>query len=74
MAVAVAAVDPLRAAGAVLGPTDRVGLSSEQRVDEAAEQLAHQIGAGLSQLFFEQVGRIDTGPDGQRWCPSSTRM
>lgn len=54
--VAVAPVAPGLAAGAVLGAADRVGLSAEQRVDEGLQQLAQQIRAGLSQLFFEQEG------------------
>ena len=64
--VAVAAVDPLRGAGAVLGAADRVGLSRHQRVDERGEQLAQQIRARLGELFLEQAGRVDTGGDGHR--------
>jgi hypothetical protein len=74
VAVAVAAVHPLVGHGAVLGAAYRVGLGRQQGIDEGLQQLAQQIGTGLGELFFEQTGRVDTGPDGHRWCPSSSRM
>ena len=49
--VPVTAVGPLVAAGAVLGPAHAVGLRAQQGVDERAEQLTHQIGAGLSPTY-----------------------
>ena len=54
-------VDPVRAAGAVLGAAHAVGLRGQQRVDERAEQLAHQIRAGLGQLLVQEQLRVDTG-------------
>jgi hypothetical protein len=62
--VPVATVDPLRCHSDVLGATDRVGLSREQRVDERAEELTQQIRARPGELFLEQAGRVDTGVDG----------
>ena len=64
--VAVATVGPLRAGGAVLGATDRVGLRGHQRVDEGLQQLLQQIRARLGQLPLKQMCRIDTGGDGHR--------
>src|SRR4051812_24556639 len=64
--VAVAPVDPLQAAGAVLGTADGVGLRGQHGLDEGAEELAQQIRAGLGELFLEQAGGVDTGPDGHR--------
>src|SRR5687768_3616913 len=66
LSVAVAAVGPLRAGGAVLRATDRVSLRGKQRVDEVLQQLTQQIGARSGQLLLEQTSRVDTGTDGHR--------
>src|SRR4051794_22457116 len=65
-AVAVAGVDPLGRAGAVLGAADRVGLGGHEGVDEGPEHLPQQIRAGLGQLLVQKVGRIDTARSGHR--------
>ena len=66
MPVAVAGVDPLGAAGTVLGAADRVRLSTHQSVDEDAEQLTQQIGAGGGQVLVQEAGRVQTGSSGHR--------
>src|SRR5215217_3159790 len=69
MAVAVAPVEAVRVTGAVLGAADAVGLRRQQRVDERAEQLPHQIRAGLGQLLVQEHGGVDTGVRGHRDAP-----
>ena len=68
MPVAVATVDPLRRAGAVLGATDSVGLSGQQRVGERGEELSGAV-ASLTRehmLISTQVDKLVarvTAPD-----------
>lgn len=60
--VPVTPFDPLLVAGAELRPAHAVGLRGQQRVNERAQQLPHQIRAGLRQLVTQEAGRVDTGP------------
>ena len=68
-AVAVAGVDAIRRADAVLGAAHAVGLRAQQGVDEGAEELPHQVGTGLGELFVQEEGRVDTGVRGHRDAP-----
>jgi hypothetical protein len=68
--VAVAGVDPLLAAGAVLGATSRVRLGAHQRLHEHPEQLAQQVRLGLLKVLVDQLGRVNTvGVDRHREFP-----
>jgi len=64
--VAVARVGPIGAAGAVLGPADRVGLRAHQGIDERGQQVAQQVWGGVGQLLVQEPGRLDTGSSGHR--------
>src|SRR3954453_20843531 len=65
VSVAVATVDPIRGAGAVLGPADRVGLRGEQGFDERAERFAQHIGRRLGRAVPRARGQAGRRAGGQ---------
>jgi very-short-patch-repair endonuclease len=64
--VPIAPIHPIRAAGAVGGAADRVGLRRHEGADEHREQFAQQVRACLGQLLLDQACRVDTCRDGHR--------
>jgi hypothetical protein len=58
--VAVAGVDPLSAAFAVLGATQRVGLRSHDRLNKRGKHPTQQTRTGCGELIGERLARVDT--------------
>ena len=64
--IAVTPVDALLGNTAVVRAADRVRIGGQERVDKRDEQLPQRVGTGLSEVFFEKLGRSDIECDGSK--------
>src|SRR5205807_1571621 len=65
-AVAVAGVGAFRAAGAVVGAAELVGVGGHDRVGEGLDHVAEQVGTRRGELVVQPAGGVDTVRCGHR--------